>query len=196
MAKRLFDFFFSIIGLVILSPLFIVISLFIAFGSKGGVFYLQKRVGIRNKDFNIIKFRTMYSGSDKKGLLTIGDHDSRITKTAKWLRKYKLDELPQFFNILKGDMSFVGPRPEVRKYVDLYTPEQQLVLTVRPGLTDFASLEYINENEILINYPDPEKAYVEIIMPEKLGLNLQYIKEGNLIKDLGIILKTIKRIIS
>lgn len=196
MAKRLFDFIFSIIGLVILSPLLIFISLLIAFGSKDGVFYLQKRVGIRNKDFYIIKFRTMYSGSDKEGLLTIGDHDSRITKTGKWLRKYKLDELPQFFNILKGDMSIVGPRPEVRKYVDLYTPEQQMVLMVRPGLTDFASLEYINENEILSTYPDPEKAYVEIIMPEKLALNLRYIKEGNLMTDFGIIMKTITRIVS
>lgn len=195
MAKRLFDFFFSLIGLVILTPLLIVISLLIAFDSKGGVFYLQKRVGKRNKDFYIIKFRTMYSGSDKEGLLTIGEHDSRITKTGKWLRKYKLDELPQLFNILKGDMSFVGPRPEVRKYVDLYTTKQQMVLTVRPGLTDFASLEYINENEILSSYPDPEKAYIEIIMPEKLALNLRYIKEWNLMTDFGIILKTISRIV-
>lgn len=195
MAKRFFDLIFSIIGLVVLSPLLLVISLLIAIGSKGGVFYLQKRVGLTNKDFYIIKFRTMYSGSDKKGLLTIGDQDSRITKTGKWLRKYKLDELPQFINILKGDMSFVGPRPEVRKYVDLYTPEQQLVLTVRPGLTDFASLKYINENEILSSYPDPEKAYVEIIMPAKLALNLSYIKERNLVMDFVIILKTISRIV-
>jgi lipopolysaccharide/colanic/teichoic acid biosynthesis glycosyltransferase len=138
----------------------------------------------------------MVSGAENKGLLTIGDTDSRITRTGKWLRKYKLDELPQLINILKGEMSFVGPRPEVRKYVNLYSDEQKKVLEVKPGLTDYASLEYLNENEVLTTYSNPEKAYIDTIMPKKLTLNLNYIKERNLIKDLQIILKTIIKIAS
>jgi lipopolysaccharide/colanic/teichoic acid biosynthesis glycosyltransferase len=194
MSKRLFDFIFSLVGLILLVPFFLFVSLIISFQSKGGAFYLQKRVGKDGRDFNLIKFRTMYSGSDSKGLLTIGDHDSRITIPGQWLRKSKLDELPQLFNILKGEMSFVGPRPEVRKYVLLYNDEQKKVLTVKPGLTDYASLEYINENEVLMSYSDPEKAYLETIMPAKLALNLRYIEEKSPIKDIGIIIRTIARI--
>lgn len=194
MTKRLFDLLFSFLGMVVLSPLFLIVSLFIISDSRGGVFYCQKRVGKNNKDFNLIKFRTMMTGADNKGLLTIGEQDQRITKTGRWLRKYKLDELPQLINILKGEMSFVGPRPEVRKYVDLYSPEQAIVLSVRPGLTDYASLEYINENQVLSTYSDPEKAYVEIIMPAKLLLNLKYIRQRGMITDLEIIFKTLRKI--
>jgi len=196
MTKRLFDLLFSFLGMVVLSPLFLIVSLFIISDSKGGVFYCQKRVGKNNIDFNLIKFRTMMTGADNKGLLTIGEQDQRITKTGRWLRKYKLDELPQLINILKGEMSFVGPRPEVRKYVELYSPEQAIVLSVRPGLTDYASLEYINENQVLSNFSDPEKAYVEIIMPAKLLLNLKYISEQGMITDLEIIFKTLRKIAS
>ena len=196
MTKRLFDLLFSFLGMVVLSPLFLIVSLFIISDSKGGVFYCQKRVGKNNKDFNLIKFRTMMTGADNKGLLTIGEQDQRITKTGRWLRKYKLDELPQLINILKGEMSFVGPRPEVRKYVELYSPEQAIVLSVRPGLTDYASLEYINENQVLSNFSDPEKTYVEIIMPAKLLLNLKYIREQGMITDVEIIFKTLRKIAS
>ena len=196
MTKRLFDVVFSIFGLIVLSPVFIFISVFILSDSKSGIFYRQRRVGKNNKDFSLIKFRTMVSGADRKGLLTIGDQDSRITKTGKWLRRYKLDELPQLFNILKGEMSLVGPRPEVRKYVDLYTSDQMKVLSVLPGLTDYASLEYIHENEILMTYSDPEKAYIEKIMPEKLRLNMSYIKEQRMVTDLKIILKTLRKILA
>jgi len=196
MTKRLFDLLFSFLGMVVLSPLFLIVSLFIISDSKGGVFYCQKRVGKNNKDFNLIKFRTMMTGADNKGLLTIGEQDQRITKNGRWLRKYKLDELPQLINILKGEMSFVGPRPEVRTYVELYSPEQAIVLSVRPGLTDYASLEYINENQVLSNFSDPEKAYVEIIMPAKLLLNLKYIRQRGMITDLEIIFKTLRKIAS
>ncbi len=195
MAKRIFDLCFSAIGLVLLLPFFVIISLFILTDTKGAIFYTQKRVGKGNREFNLLKFRSMYQGAEMAGLLTIGERDSRITKSGKWLRKYKLDELPQLINILTGDMSVVGPRPEVRKYVNLYTAEQMKVLSVRPGLTDYASLNYINENKILDSYHDPEKAYVEIIMPAKLKLNLQYIAEKNLINDLRIVFQTLVRII-
>ncbi len=195
MLKRLFDIFFSFIGLIVLIPLFILISIFIILDSRGGVFYLQKRVGKDNRDFSLLKFRTMRNGSDSGSLLTVGKDDPRITRVGAFLRKYKLDELPQLVNILKGEMSIVGPRPEVRKYVDLYNDRQKKVLTVKPGLTDYASLEYINENEILSKYDDPEKAYIEVIMPEKLELNLNYIKEKSFLTDLRIIFKTLARIV-
>lgn len=195
MAKRTFDLFFSAIGLVLLFPFFIIISLFILIDTKGAIFYTQKRIGRGNREFKLIKFRTMHHGADRAGLLTIGKQDSRITKSGQWLRKYKLDELPQLLNILTGDMSFVGPRPEVKKYVNLYTAEQRRVLSVRPGLTDYASLKYLNENELLNSYSDPEKAYVEIIMPAKLKMNLKYIGEKNLINDLRIVFQTLKKII-
>lgn len=191
MLKRLFDLFFSIIGLIALSPLFLIFSILILVDSRGGVFYIQQRVGKDKKNFKLFKFRTMTSNSDKQGLLTIGNKDSRITNVGKWLRNYKLDELPQLVNILTGDMSFVGPRPEVRKYVDMYNYGQLKVLEIKPGLTDYASLKYINESEILASYSDPEKAYIEKIMPEKLALNLQYIKEQSFLTDIKILAKTV-----
>jgi len=196
MLKRIFDFVFSLIGLIILSPLFFVISLLIIFDSKGGVFYIQKRIGKNFKDFGIIKFRTMRPDSDKRGLLTVGGRDSRITKAGYFLRKYKLDELPQLINVFKGEMSFVGPRPEVKKYVDLYNEEQKKVLMVKPGITDNASIEFSNENEILGKYADAEKAYIEIVMPAKLNLNLNYINQQNFINDMKIIFKTIFKILN
>lgn len=196
MVKRLFDIIFSIAGLIILFPLFLVVSILILLDSHGSAFFFQSRVGKTNRDFQMIKFRTMFCNSENKGLLTVGNTDPRITKTGQWLRKYKIDEFPQLFNILIGDMSFVGPRPEVRKYVDLYNYGQMKVLSVKPGLTDYASLEYINENEILEQYDNPEKVYIEKIMPEKLALNLKYINEKGFFTDLEIMVKTIGRIFS
>ena len=192
--KRLFDIIFAIFGIVILSPLFIIIILWIAVSSGLPAFYKQIRVGKNNRNFRLLKFRTMYRNAEKQGLLTTGTRDKRITPEGKFLRKYKLDELPQLFNILAGEMSFVGPRPEVRRYVDLYTPEQLKVLEVKPGLTDYASLAYFNENEILENKSNPEEAYIHEIMPEKLTLNLQYIQERSLLNDLKIIGKTLAKI--
>ncbi len=195
MLKRLFDLFFSLIGLIILSPLFFIISILIIIDSKGGIFYKQKRVGNNNRDFSLIKFRTMKTGADMQGLLTVGSKDSRVTKTGYFLRKHKLDELPQLINILKGDMSFVGPRPEVRKYIELYDERQKQVLKVKPGLTDYASLEYINESEILSKAANPEKVYIEKIMPAKLELNLKYITESGIKTDMKIIYKTLRKIL-
>jgi len=194
--KRLFDIVCSFIGIVILLPVFIVISLFIILDSRGGIFYRQVRVGKNSKDFFLLKFRTMQSGADKKGLLTVGSKDSRVTRVGYYLRKYKLDELPQLFNVLFGSMSLVGPRPEVRKYVDLYNAEQQQVLSVKPGITDYASIEYANENEILAKAQNPEQTYINEIMPHKLLLNLKYIHEQGFIIDIKIIFRTIGKIVS
>lgn len=177
---RFFDIIFSFLGLIILTPFFIIIAFCIAFSSQGGVFYTQKRVGQHNRDFALFKFRTMCIGADKKGLLTVGAKDARITNIGYFLRKYKLDELPQLWNVLTGEMSLVGPRPEVRKYVDLYNDEQKHILDVRPGITDYASIAYKNENSILAQSENPEKQYVEEIMPKKLQLNLRYIEHQSL----------------
>ena len=192
--KRLFDILLSLIGLCLLFIPFIFISLLIAIDSRGGVLYKQVRVGKNGVDFNLFKFRSMVQGADRSGLLTIGERDSRITKIGYLLRKYKIDELPQLINVLIGTMSLVGPRPEVRKYVDLYSEEQQKVLSVKPGITDYASLEYCNENEILGKVENSEQMYITKIMPAKLKLNLQYIAEQNTFSDLKIIVKTIKKI--
>lgn len=192
--KRLVDFILSLIGLTILSPFLIIISIAIMLDSKGGVFYLQTRVGKGNKDFKLFKFRTMSTGSDKKGLLTVGNRDSRITKVGYFLRKYKLDELPQLINVLIGNMSLVGPRPEVRKYVDMYNDKQLRVLDVKPGITDVASYTYFAENELLSKSDNPEKTYIEEVMPDKLNINLEYINKRNVLTDFGIIFKTVFRI--
>lgn len=194
--KRLFDIITSIIGIIILSPILLLISLLIIFESGFPILYKQKRVGKENKDFFLLKFRSMNKGADKKGLLTIGEKDSRITRVGYYLRKYKLDELPQLLNVLTGNMSIVGPRPEVRKYVDLYSDEQKKVLSVKPGITDYASMEYTNENEILAKSTEPEQLYIEEVMPKKLFLNQKYIQEMGLITDIKIIFKTISKIIS
>lgn len=180
----------SAIVLLVLLPVWLVIALLIAIESPGGMFYKQVRVGKDNRDFQLYKFRTMRVGSDKKGLLTVGERDNRITRIGYFLRKYKIDEFPQLLNIIKGDMSIVGPRPEVRKYVDMYTPEQMKVLSVRPGLTDYASIKYVNENEVLAASDNPEQTYIDEVMPAKLELNLQYIANQSLLEDIRLIFKT------
>ena len=196
MIKRIFDIVFSFAGLIILSPVYIVIAIFIKLDSKGPVLYKQTRVGRNNKDFKLLKFRTMNPDSDSKGLLTVGGRDPRITKTGYYLRKFKLDEFPQLINVLYGEMSFVGPRPEVRKYVDLYTEDQKKVLDVSPGITDVASIKYKNENDLLEKAEDPEKYYIEKIMPDKIKLNLEYINERSFFKDFKVILRTLSAVIS
>ena len=188
------DIFFSLLGIVLLSPLLIVLSILILFSGKGGVFFLQKRVGKNNLDFSLIKFRTMRPGSEKKGQLTIGNNDLRITKIGRFLRKYKLDELPQLFNVLFGTMSLVGPRPEVRKYVELYSEKQKKVLSVKPGITDYASLKYFEESDLLAKSNNPEKTYIIDIMPRKLEINLDYVNYNNVGTDFKIIFSTIARI--
>lgn len=195
MIKRFFDIFFSFLGILLLSPFLLLITLGVKLSSKGTVLYYQKRVGKNNVEFNLFKFRTMTAGADKLGLLTIGGRDQRITKIGYYLRKYKLDELPQLFNVLLGDMSLVGPRPEVRKYVDLYTNEQLRVLSVKPGITDQASIDFSNESDILASAANPEQYYIEVIMPQKLALNLNYINSKyTLLADMKIIFATIKKI--
>ncbi|MFV0500798.1 MAG: sugar transferase [Bacteroidales bacterium] len=191
--KRAFDFILSLIGLILLSPIFLIISLLIALSSKGGVFYKQTRVGKDNIDFKVYKFRSMIVDADKKGLLSIGKdgRDPRVTKIGYILRKNKLDELPQLINVLKGDMSLVGPRPEVRKYVDLYDNKQKEILKVRPGITDIASITFRNENDLLSQNPNPEDYYIHEIMPKKISLSLEYVKTRTLIKDIKLIFKTI-----
>ncbi|MCD4747364.1 MAG: sugar transferase [Bacteroidales bacterium] len=195
MSKKIFDIAFSLLGLILFSPLFLIFSILITIDSKGEIFFKQIRVGKNNKDFYLYKFRSMCNNAYKQGLLTVGLKDDRITYIGRFLRKYKLDELPQLLNIIRGDMSFVGPRPEVRKYVELYNDKQKKVLSVKPGLTDFASIEFINENEILGKTFNPEKVYIKEIMPAKLELNLKYIAEKNFATDLKIIFKTILKIL-
>ncbi len=192
--KRLLDIVFSVAGLVTLSPVFIYIAIRIKADTRGNVFYKQKRVGKNGVEFYLYKFRTMQADADKTGLLTYGNTDRRITGFGSFLRRNKLDELPQLVNVLIGDMSIVGPRPEVKKYVDLYTKEQKQVLNVRPGITDIASIRFINENEILAQQPDPEKYYIERIMPDKIRLNKVFIAQPTIYNYLRIIALTIKRI--
>jgi len=193
--KRFCDIILSVFVLIVLAPLFMITVVIIMIESGGGFIYTQKRVGKENKDFNLYKFRTMKVDSDKKGLLTVGMRDARITRFGYFLRKYKLDEFPQLINIIRGDMSIVGPRPEVRRYVELYDENQQKVLTVRPGLTDYASLEYFHENKILAHVKNPEKAYIEEIMPHKIALNLAYLEKQSLKEDFSIILRTFRNIV-
>lgn len=189
--KRLFDIVCSFFGLVFLSWLFVFVALWLGLSSRGGVFYRQRRVGRCNRDFTIYKFRSMRVNSDRQGLLTIGGRDGRITKAGVFIRKYKLDELPQLFNVLRGDMSFVGPRPEVRKYVELYTEEQKKVLTVRPGITSLSSIKYRNENEILSRSDNPEQYYIDVIMQDKLAIELDYLEQRSLLTDIKVIFQTI-----
>ena len=189
--KRTFDIVACVMAVLLLFPLWLCVGLLVACGSKGGAFYRQTRVGRNGKEFKLLKFRTMRQDADRiGGLITVGD-DCRVTRIGKFLRKYKLDELPQFLNIIKGDMSIVGPRPEVPKYVALYNERQRRVLSVRPGLTDYASIEYISENELLAQSPDPDKTYIEEIMPAKLELNLKYIDNQSVMEDLRLIFKTL-----
>ena len=170
---RLCDIVFSFFGLLFLSPLFLIVALWIVIDDPGPVFYRQQRVGRHNRDFGLLKFRSMRVGADKMSLITIGERDPRVTRAGYYIRKFKLDELPQLWNVLIGDMSLVGPRPEVRRYVDLYTEKQRQVLSVRPGITDYASIEYIDENKLLAQAADPDKTYIEEIMPAKIELNMR-----------------------
>jgi lipopolysaccharide/colanic/teichoic acid biosynthesis glycosyltransferase len=194
MLKRGFDVFSSLTGIILLLPFLVILWICIQLESTGGGFYRQVRVGKNGVDFRLWKFRTMQTGADKKGLLTIGGRDSRVTRIGYYLRKYKLDELPQLINVLVGDMSIVGPRPEVRKYVELYTQNQRKVLSVNPGITDYASIEYSNENELLAQSKNPERTYIEEVLPAKLELNMRYIHTMNMGTDIQIILSTIKKI--
>jgi len=189
---RFFDILFSVIGLIFLIPFFLIIFLVIAIDSRGGVFFCQTRVGKNGKEFRLVKFRTMTAGADKQGGLTVGARDSRVTGVGYYLRKFKFDELPQLINVLTGDMSLVGPRPEIRRYVDRYTPEQRIVLTVKPGITDYASIEFMDENELLGRSTDPEKSYIEEVMPAKIQYNLRYIKNQNLQEYFRILALTFK----
>jgi lipopolysaccharide/colanic/teichoic acid biosynthesis glycosyltransferase len=194
--KRAFDFIASGLALIVLSPLFLVLAIWIKLDSKGPVFYRQVRVGRGNKDFRIFKFRSMRVGADKGSLVTIGGHDPRVTRSGYFIRKFKFDELPQLINVILGDMSLVGPRPEVRHYVDYWTPEQMHVLDVRPGITDPASIKFRNENELMEKAEDPEKYYIEVIMQEKIRLYLEYVEKHSFFYDLGLIFKTFWVIVS
>ena len=188
---RVFDFIASLLGILILSPVFLVLSVVILLGSGNPVFFKQKRIGRNAMPFSLLKFRTMSKKSIEEGLLTVGERDSRITSEGYFLRKYKLDELPQLLNVLIGDMSLVGPRPEVPKFVELYSDKQREVLAVRPGITDLASIEYIKESDLLSKSSDPEKTYIEEIMPHKLEINLRYQANRSFLTDIGVIIKTV-----
>lgn len=194
--KRLFDIVLSFLGIVAISPILLFIALWIKADSKGPIIFKQQRVGKEGHPFMIYKFRTMVVDAERLGKqITVG-RDPRITQSGHFLRKFKLDELPQLFNVLKGDMSFVGPRPEVPHYVELYNEIQKEVLTLRPGITDYASIKYSNENEILAKATDPEKIYIEQIMQDKLQLNLTYIRDASIKKDIEIIFRTLYKIVS
>ncbi|MBQ6880192.1 MAG: sugar transferase [Bacteroidales bacterium] len=194
--KRLFDIFASGLGLLFLSPLFLVLAIWIKLDSPGPIFYRQVRVGRYNKDFRIFKFRSMKVGADKQGLITVGGHDPRITRSGYFIRKYKLDEFPQLINVFVGDMSLVGPRPEVRKYVDMYTPEQMHVLDVRPGVTSLASIRYRNENELLDKAEDPDQFYIDVVMQDKLAIDLEYVQNASFWYDIKLIFQTFWEIVS
>ena len=188
--KRLFDIVASGLGLLFLSPLFLVIAIWIKLDSKGPIFYRQVRVGKNNKDFRIFKFRSMRIGSDKGSLVTIGGRDPRVTRSGYYIRKFKLDELPQLINVFSGDMSLVGPRPEVRHYVNYWTPEQMRVLSVQTGITDPASIKFRNENELMEKAENPEEYYINVIMQEKIKLYLEYVDNHSFLGDVGLIFKT------
>lgn len=188
--KRLFDIVASGLGLLVLSPILIIVAIWIKLDSEGPVFYRQGRVGRYNKDFRIFKFRSMRIGSDKGSLVTIGGRDPRVTRSGYFIRKFKIDELPQLINVFIGDMSLVGPRPEVRHYVNYWTPEQMRALDVRPGITDPASIRFRNENELLEKAEDPEKYYIEVIMQEKLKLYLEYVDNASFWYDIKLIFQT------
>lgn len=192
--KRLFDIIFSSIMIILLSPLFLLISIWIVTDSRGGVIYKQKRIGKKGEEFFILKFRTMKPDDGRQLQITVGSRDSRITRAGYWLRRFKMDELPQLVNVLLGEMSVVGPRPEVPKYVALYNDQQRAVLSVRPGITDMASLQYFEESDLIAKSDQPEKTYIEVIMPEKLRINLLYIQRASFLTDLEIIGKTALRI--
>ena len=194
--KRLFDVFASGCGLLVLSPIFLIMAIWIKLDSEGSVFYRQVRVGRNNNDFRIFKFRSMRVGSDKGSLVTIGGRDPRITRSGYFIRKYKLDEFPQLINVFLGEMSLVGPRPEVRHYVNYWAEEQMHVLDVRPGITDPASIKFRNENELMEKAKDPEDYYINVIMQEKIKLYLEYVQNASFWYDIKLIFQTFKEIIT
>jgi lipopolysaccharide/colanic/teichoic acid biosynthesis glycosyltransferase len=194
--KRVLDILIALIVLVVFLPFGVIISLFILVESRGGVFYKQERIGLNGKAFGLLKFRSMRPNADKLGQLTVGERDPRVTNTGHFIRKYKLDEFPQFINVLIGDMSIIGPRPEVKKYVDLYTVEQRAILNVKPGITDYASIEYFDESRLLGESENPEETYIQEIMPSKLLLNKKYLANPNVFHDLKIMWLTFKKIVS
>ena len=194
--KRLFDVFASGCGLLVLSPIFLIMAIWIKLDSEGSVFYRQVRVGRNNNDFRIFKFRSMRVGSDKGSLVTIGGRDPRITRSGYFIRKYKLDEFPQLINVFLGEMSLVGPRPEVHHYVNYWTEEQMHVLDVRPGITDPASIKFRNENELMEKAKDPEDYYINVIMQEKIKLYLEYVQNASFWYDIKLIFQTFKEIIT
>ena len=193
--KRFFDVLFSGVLIIVLLPLGMVVSIWIILDDFGSPFFVQQRVGLNGRNFGLLKFRSMRKNAESQGQLTVGMKDNRITRSGYFIRKYKIDELPQLVNVFLGEMSVVGPRPEVPRYVSLYNEEQQNVLTIKPGITDFASIEYVRENELLSTSSDPEKTYIEEIMPAKLELNLKYLREQSFLTDMKIILQTIKAIL-
>jgi lipopolysaccharide/colanic/teichoic acid biosynthesis glycosyltransferase len=195
MLKRAFDFVSSLIGLILVSPILVTIAILIKKEDKGPVFYRGVRVGRFGKLFRIFKFRTMVVNAEKLGGPSTADDDPRITKVGKFIRKFKVDELPQLINVLKGEMSVVGPRPEVQMYVDMFAEEEKAILSVRPGITDWASIWNPDEGAILAGSPDPEKTYMEKIRPEKIRLQLKYVRERSFWNDLKIIAQTIIAII-
>ena len=195
MIIRFFDILFSLLGLIILLPFLIVVSILILLSSKGSIFFIQERIGKNGKPFKLVKFRSMRTSHDNQQLITVGD-DPRITPVGKLIRKYKIDELPQLYNVLRGEMSIVGPRPEVPKYVDLYTTLQKRVLSIKPGLTDYASIRYIDENKVLAKSNDPERTYINVIIPEKIRYNIKYIEHQSVKEYFKIIFLTISRIFS
>lgn len=191
MLKRAFDFTFAFIGLTLSAPFFLLIFLLIKIDSAGPGFYLQERIGRHGKVFRLFKFRTMHVNADRLQAITVGARDPRITNVGYYLRRFKVDELPQLINVLKGDMSLVGPRPELKKFVDLYNTEQRQVLSVRPGITDPASIKFRNENELLEGRDNPIQYYTEVIMPQKLEMNLDYIKKRSVAYDVKLIFATV-----
>ena len=193
--KRIFDIVASGFGLLVMSPVFLILAIWIKLDSKGPVFYRQVRVGRKNRDFRIFKFRSMRVGADKMGLITVGGHDPRVTRSGYFIRKYKLDEFPQLINVFIGDMSLVGPRPEVRKYVDLYTSEQMQVFDVRPGVTSLASIRYRNENELLEKVEDSDQYYINVVMQDKLAIDLEYIRNVSFGYDIRLVFQTFWEII-
>lgn len=192
---RIFDLLFSVIGLSLLSPFLIIVYILIRLESKGEGFYIQERIGKHGIPFQLYKFRSMTTGSDKEGLITVGEKDNRITKIGYFIRRYKIDELPQLWNVIKGDMSLVGPRPEVKKYTDLYTEEQKTILNVKPGITDWASIKYVDENRLLGETENPDETYINIILPSKIKLNMIFINNHTLKEYFKIIFATISNII-
>lgn len=196
MIKRTFDLFFSVIFLALTIPIILVLGILVVIDSKGPMFIFQERIGKNQKPFSLVKLRTMFTESQSKGLLTIGNRDHRVTKVGYFLRKYKFDEFPQFWNVLKGDMSIVGPRPEVKKYVDLYDSNQKEIFQFRPGITDVSSILFWNESELLAQSTDPERHYIDVILPQKIEMSLAYSRKANFFSDLGMIFKTVQSFFS